>query len=48
MKRDLLLSAKHVYLIGRETIKKGPEKGKIVEIIKRKLVMNQIGSLSMR
>lgn len=48
MKRDLLLSAKHVYLIGRETIKKGPDKGKIVEIVKRKLTMDQIGSLSLR
>ncbi|XP_065059730.1 unconventional myosin-Ie-like [Rhopilema esculentum] len=47
MKRDLLLSAKHIYLIGRETIKKGPDKGKIVEIVKRKLTMDKIASLSL-
>lgn len=47
MKRDLLLSAKHLYLIGRETVKKGVDKGKIVEIVKRKLKMDQIASLSL-
>eukprot|EP00794_Sanderia_malayensis_P009899 gene9900-10912_t len=47
MKREILLSAKHIYLIGREVIKKGPEKGKIFEVVKRKLQMSQIGSLSL-
>lgn len=26
-KRDLLMSAKHIYIIGREVPKKGPNKG---------------------
>lgn len=47
MKRDLLLTAKHVYLIGREKIKKGPEKGQIVEVVKRKLTMNDIQSITL-
>ena len=89
MKRDLLLTPKHIYLIGREKvineitlflmenkiavwiaiiclfneplqtsvylhtflvfqIKKGPEKGKIVEVVKRKLTMNDISSITLR
>ncbi|XP_066913408.1 unconventional myosin-Ie-like [Clytia hemisphaerica] len=47
MKRDLLLTPKHIYLIGREKIKKGPEKGKIVEVVKRKLTMNDISSITL-
>ncbi|CAB4044730.1 unconventional myosin-Ie-like isoform X2 [Paramuricea clavata] len=46
-KRDLLLSSKHVYLIGREKVKKGPEKGKVYEVVKRKLELNQIGKISL-
>ena len=29
-------------------IKKGPEKGKIIEVVKRKLTMNDIRSVSLR
>lgn len=47
MKRDLLLSSKHVYLIGREKVKKGPEKGRVYEVVKRKLEMKNIGSVSL-
>ncbi|XP_068688023.1 unconventional myosin-Ie-like isoform X1 [Montipora foliosa] len=47
MKRDLLLSSKHIYLIGREKVKKGPEKGKVYEAVKRKLQMKSIGSVSL-
>ncbi|KAJ7385321.1 Unconventional myosin-Ie [Desmophyllum pertusum] len=47
MKRDLLLSSKHIYLIGREKVKKGPEKGKVYEVVKRKLEMKSIGSVSL-
>ncbi|XP_047141172.1 unconventional myosin-Ie isoform X1 [Hydra vulgaris] len=46
-KRDLLLTPKHIYLIGREKIKKGPEKGKVIEVIKRKLFMKDIISISL-
>uniref|UniRef100_A0A4W3JWB2 Myosin IF n=1 Tax=Callorhinchus milii TaxID=7868 RepID=A0A4W3JWB2_CALMI len=37
IKRDLILSPKYIYLIGREKVKKGPEKGQIKEVIKRKI-----------
>lgn len=47
-KRDLLLSAKNIYLIGREQIKKGPEKGVIQDVVKRKLPLEQIQSVSLR
>lgn len=46
-KRDLLLSAKNIYLIGREQIKKGPEKGVIKDVVKRKLALEQIQSISL-
>ncbi|KAM8873575.1 unconventional myosin-If [Spinachia spinachia] len=43
IKRDLILTPKGIYLIGREKVKKGPEKGQIKEVLKRKL---EFGSLS--
>lgn len=46
-KRDLLLSAKHIYIIGREKETKGPNKGQILEVVKRKLDIASIGSVSM-
>ncbi|XP_053974659.1 unconventional myosin-If-like isoform X1 [Hylaeus volcanicus] len=46
-RRDLILTNKHLYLIGRERIKKGTEKGKLVEVIKRKLTFNQISHVSL-
>ncbi|KAL6257902.1 hypothetical protein P5V15_011501 [Pogonomyrmex californicus] len=46
-RRDLILTGKCVYLIGREQIKKGPEKGKFIEVIKRKLSFNQISHVSL-
>ncbi|XP_012539423.1 unconventional myosin-Ie [Monomorium pharaonis] len=46
-RRDLILTGKCIYLIGREQIKKGPEKGKIFEVIKRKLMFNQISYVSL-
>ncbi|XP_017877244.1 unconventional myosin-Ie-like isoform X2 [Ceratina calcarata] len=46
-RRDLILTSKYLYLIGREQVKKGPEKGKKVEIIKRKLSFNQISNISL-
>jgi len=45
-KLDLMLSSKHLYLIGRELIKKGPEKGNIVEVLKRKIEIEKIKSIS--
>ncbi|XP_031555305.1 unconventional myosin-Ie-like isoform X2 [Actinia tenebrosa] len=46
-KRDLLLSSKHIYLIGREKVKKGPEKGRVFEVIKRKLDIKSVVSVSL-
>uniref|UniRef100_A0A8D3BYS6 Osteoclast-stimulating factor 1 n=1 Tax=Scophthalmus maximus TaxID=52904 RepID=A0A8D3BYS6_SCOMX len=43
IKRDLILTPKGIYLIGREKVKKGPEKGQIKEVLKRKL---EIGSIN--
>lgn len=31
----MILTAKHITLIGRERVKKGPQKGQLVEIVKR-------------
>lgn len=41
-KRDLILTRSHVYLIGRMQIKKGPEKGKVVDVIKRKIELENV------
>lgn len=42
------MTNKFVYLIGRELIKKGPQKGQVQEVVKRKLEYNQITSVSLR
>ncbi|XP_071168710.1 unconventional myosin-Ie-like isoform X1 [Mytilus edulis] len=41
-KRDLLLTPKYMYLIGREVIKKGPDKGRMIEVVKRKIAIGDI------
>ncbi|KAG8190757.1 hypothetical protein JTE90_024884 [Oedothorax gibbosus] len=46
-KRDLILTSKCVYLIGREKVKKGPEKGYYKEIIKRKIEIENIAHISL-
>lgn len=46
-KRELLLSAQNVYIIGREKIKKGPDKGKIIEVVKRKIPVDRFTSVSL-
>ncbi|XP_064390451.1 unconventional myosin-Ie-like [Halichondria panicea] len=47
-KRDLMLSPSFVYLIGREKIKeKGPMKGQFVEVVKRKIPLENISSVSL-
>lgn len=48
IKRDLILTPKGIYLIGREKVKKGPEKGQIKEVLKRKLDIGAIRSISLR
>ncbi|KAL4634760.1 unconventional myosin-If-like [Arapaima gigas] len=47
IKRDLILTPKGVYLIGREKVKKGPEKGQIKEVLKRKLEIGSIRGVSL-
>uniref|UniRef100_A0AAQ5WXT3 Osteoclast-stimulating factor 1 n=1 Tax=Amphiprion ocellaris TaxID=80972 RepID=A0AAQ5WXT3_AMPOC len=47
IKRDLILTPKGIYLIGREKVKKGPEKGLIKEVLKRKLEFSSIGGVSL-
>ncbi|KAM8940473.1 unconventional myosin-If [Pelodytes ibericus] len=47
IKRDLILSPKYLYLIGREKVKKGPEKGQIKEVLKKKLEIQCIKNISL-
>ncbi|KAM3613650.1 uncharacterized protein V6R79_002895 [Siganus canaliculatus] len=47
VKRDLILTPKFLYLIGREKVKQGPEKGQIREVLKRKIELNKIQSVSL-
>lgn len=48
VKRDLILSPKFLYLIGREKVKQGPEKGQIQEVLKRKIDLSKVQSVSLR
>lgn len=48
MKRDLILTPKFLYMIGREKMKHGPDKGQIQEVLKRKIEINKIQSVSLR
>ena len=45
-KRDFILAGKNLFLIGREKVKKGPKKGQIVEVIKRKIPIVDIRQVS--
>ncbi|XP_075431927.1 unconventional myosin-Ie isoform X1 [Ascaphus truei] len=47
VKQDLILTPKCVYLIGRQKIKQGPEKGVVKEIVKRKIEVERILSVSL-
>lgn len=42
-----MLTAKYIYLIGREKVKKGPQKGQFIEVTKRKILLNQIVKVSL-
>lgn len=42
------MTPKGIYLIGREKVKKGPEKGQIKEVLKRKLEFASISGVSLR
>uniref|UniRef100_A0A8C0LD44 Myosin IF n=1 Tax=Canis lupus dingo TaxID=286419 RepID=A0A8C0LD44_CANLU len=47
IKRDLILTPKCVYMIGREKVKKGPEKGQVREILKKKLEIQTLRGVSL-
>ncbi|CAL8354699.1 unnamed protein product [Arctogadus glacialis] len=47
VKRDLILTPKFLYLVGKEKVKQGPEKGQIQEVLKRKIELEKIQSLSL-
>uniref|UniRef100_A0A3P9JDL1 Osteoclast-stimulating factor 1 n=1 Tax=Oryzias latipes TaxID=8090 RepID=A0A3P9JDL1_ORYLA len=47
VKQDLVLTPKFLYLIGREKVKQGPDKGQICEVLKRKIELNKVQSVSM-
>eukprot|EP00040_Diaphanoeca_grandis_P035564 m.224049 g.224049 ORF g.224049 m.224049 type:complete len:1049 (-) comp33420_c1_seq1:231-3377(-) len=46
-KRDLLLSNKAIYIIGREKVKKGPQKGQVIEALKRRIELGNIAGVSL-
>uniref|UniRef100_A0A8C8VII6 Myosin IE n=1 Tax=Pelusios castaneus TaxID=367368 RepID=A0A8C8VII6_9SAUR len=47
VKRDLVLTPKCIYLIGREKVKQGPEKGMVKEVLKRRIEVERILSVSL-
>ncbi|XP_061650737.1 myosin IEb isoform X1 [Phyllopteryx taeniolatus] len=47
VKRDLVLTPRFLYLIGREKVKQGPDKGQIQEVLKRKMELCNIQSVSL-
>lgn len=47
MKRDLILTKSNLYLVGRVKVQKGPEKGKVVDIIKRKIELENISQATL-
>uniref|UniRef100_A0A8C9TLU6 Osteoclast-stimulating factor 1 n=1 Tax=Scleropages formosus TaxID=113540 RepID=A0A8C9TLU6_SCLFO len=47
VKRDLILTNKYLYLIGREKVKQGPEKGQIQEVLKRQIELDKVQSVSL-
>lgn len=48
VKRDLLLTPKCLYLIGREKVKQGPDKGLVKEVLKRRIELERLLSVSLR
>ncbi|XP_042709794.2 unconventional myosin-Ie isoform X3 [Chrysemys picta bellii] len=47
VKRDLVLTPKCIYLIGRDKVKQGPEKGLVKEVLKRRIEVERILSVSL-
>lgn len=42
------MTPKYFYLIGREKVKKGPEKGQIREVLKKKVDVQAVNRVSLR
>ncbi|NXP45390.1 MYO1F protein, partial [Heliornis fulica] len=47
IKRDFILTPKYFYVIGREKVKKGPEKGQIKEVLKKKVELQAVSGVSL-
>ncbi|XP_025058621.1 unconventional myosin-Ie isoform X3 [Alligator sinensis] len=47
VKRDLVLTPKCIYLIGREKVKQGPERGLVKEVLKRKIEVERVLTVSL-
>lgn len=47
VKRDLILTPKSVFLVGREKVKKGADKGKITEVVKRRIDLENISQVTL-
>lgn len=48
IKRDLILTPKCIYVIGREKVKKGPEKGQVQEVLKKKVEIQAVRGVALR
>lgn len=46
--REVLVTENNLFIMGSEKAKEGPNKGKFVKIVKRKVPFNQLQSISMR
>ncbi|CAJ0916216.1 unnamed protein product, partial [Mesorhabditis belari] len=46
-KLDMIITAKHLNLIGREKVAKGPQKGQLVEVLKRQIPLDRIQSIGL-
>nr|XP_003230541.2 PREDICTED: unconventional myosin-If [Anolis carolinensis] len=47
IKRDFILTPKYLYMIGREKVKKGPEKGHVREVLKKKVEVQAVSRVSL-
>ncbi|KAJ8340477.1 hypothetical protein SKAU_G00351100 [Synaphobranchus kaupii] len=47
IKRDLILTPKCVYLIGRDKVKQGPDRGQVMEVLKRRIEVEKILAVSL-
>ncbi|KAK0141966.1 Unconventional myosin-Ie [Merluccius polli] len=47
IKRDLILTPKCVYLVGREKVAQGPDKGQVTEVLKRRIEVEKILAVSL-